>query len=297
MTATTYLILFQIILILWSASGLVAKMMSLSSESLTFYRMLISTVIFIAISKTQKHIPTRNTLASRNLALLSGLFLTLHWWAFFESIKVSTVSIGVICLSACPFFTTLIEPIYKRKTMSLYNIILSSLAVSGISIIFHFESHYKSGIALGLFGSLTLAINTIITEELSKKISPTLIIKYQMLSGSILGFLWFFITDSFETLIIKNYFDLGGVFFLSLFCTSFTMWFNVKCLKVLGSFSIVLSANMESIYGIILALVFLGQSEYMHTGFYWGSLILILTVFIDWYFRHSIHKNSQHPQT
>jgi len=39
-----------------------------------------------------------------------------------------------------------------------------------------------------------------------------------------------------------------------------------------------LTINMEPVYGIILALIVLGDSENMSPQFYYGALIILLTV-------------------
>ena len=46
------------------------------------------------------------------MLLLSGAILGAHWIAFFKSIQVSTVAIGLLSYVSYPLFTSVIEPIF-----------------------------------------------------------------------------------------------------------------------------------------------------------------------------------------
>lgn len=51
-------------------------------------------------------------------------------------------------------------------------------------------------------------------------------------------------------------------------------------MKELSAYTVILSINMEPIYGIILAFFIFGESEYMTTGFYAGTFVILASVFI-----------------
>jgi drug/metabolite transporter (DMT)-like permease len=42
-----------------------------------------------------------------------------------------------------------------------------------------------------------------------------------------------------------------------------------------------LTTNMEPVYGILLALLILGEKEYMSPAFYLGAIIILITVVIN----------------
>ena len=49
-------------------------------------------------------------------------------------------------------------------------------------------------------------------------------------------------------------------------------------MKRLSAFAINLTVNLEPVYGIILALIILGDSEHMTTDFYIGTLVILAAV-------------------
>jgi drug/metabolite transporter (DMT)-like permease len=52
-------------------------------------------------------------------------------------------------------------------------------------------------------------------------------------------------------------------------------------MKHLSPFSIMLSINMEPIYGIVLAIIFLNESENMSYEFYIGFLLIFFSVILN----------------
>jgi hypothetical protein len=49
-------------------------------------------------------------------------------------------------------------------------------------------------------------------------------------------------------------------------------------MKWLSPYTVMLTINMEPVYGIILALMILGDSENMSPQFYYGASIILVTV-------------------
>jgi drug/metabolite transporter (DMT)-like permease len=49
-------------------------------------------------------------------------------------------------------------------------------------------------------------------------------------------------------------------------------------MKKLTAYIVVLTINLEPVYGIILAFLFFGDSELMSPGFYFGTLIILASV-------------------
>jgi drug/metabolite transporter (DMT)-like permease len=49
-------------------------------------------------------------------------------------------------------------------------------------------------------------------------------------------------------------------------------------MKHLSAFTVTLSINLEPVYGIVMAFFIFGETERMTTGFYLGTLIILLSV-------------------
>jgi drug/metabolite transporter (DMT)-like permease len=72
------------------------------------------------------------------------------------------------------------------------------------------------------------------------------------------------------------------VFYLLLLagvCTVYAYSEAVLLMKKFTAFSMNLAINMEPVYGILLALLFFGETETMQPGFYAGTLVIMSAVF------------------
>ena len=91
-------------------TGLFGKLVTLSETTLTWYRLLFTTIILIVFTGLPK-------VSSRKLLQIAGngTLLGLHWLLFYASIKASNVSIGVVCYASTGFFTSIFEPLIMHK--------------------------------------------------------------------------------------------------------------------------------------------------------------------------------------
>ena len=65
---------------------------------------------------------------------------------------------------------------------------------------------------------------------------------------------------------------------MSSICTAYAFSASVKVMKFLSPFTVMLTINLEPIYGIILALLIFDDTEEMSPLFYIGALIILATV-------------------
>jgi len=53
----------------------------------------------------------------------------------------------------------------------------------------------------------------------------------------------------------------------------------VDVMKNLSAYVVALTINLEPIYGIMMAFIIFGETEYMSAGFYAGTAIILISVF------------------
>ena len=99
---------------------------------------------------------------------ITGIIVGLHWFFFFLSIKLSTVSIGVICMSSSALFTSLLGPFLNKSKIQTSELILSCFIILGIGVIFGFEVRYVSGIICGLISAFFAAYLQLKTGNIFK---------------------------------------------------------------------------------------------------------------------------------
>ena len=93
-------------ILLAGGTGIFGKLISLSEFMLVWYRMLFAAILFLLVLKVSGSLRrvTRHDVVKIGAV---GILLALHWVFFYGSIKMSNVSIGVVCLSLMSFFTAL----------------------------------------------------------------------------------------------------------------------------------------------------------------------------------------------
>jgi drug/metabolite transporter (DMT)-like permease len=83
---------------------------------------------------------------------------------------------------------------------------------------------------------------------------------------------------SFFQLSAKN---LGYLLVLSSVCTAYAFIASTSVMKFLSPYTVMLTINLEPIYGIILAVLVFEEKEKMRLEFYIGAFIILLTVLIN----------------
>src|SRR5690606_31068474 len=109
-----------------------------------------------------------------------------HWVLFFESIKVSTVSVTLVCISSVTLFTALLEPLFYKRKISKIELIIGICVIIGIYLIFKFETQYIKGIIYGLLCALMASLFSILNSKLVIHSDASKISFYEMVGG----FVW-----------------------------------------------------------------------------------------------------------
>ena len=281
-------------IILAGFTGILGKLISMSEGMLVFYRMfftLIIFAIFLLATRQLEKIPFKHMLK----IAFSGVLICVHWLFFYASIKLSNVSIGVVCFSLVGFFTALLEPFFMRMRFSWREFAYSILTVLGVLLIFSFDVRYRVGIIVGVIAALISALYTISIRTLCKGYSPSTTLLYQMGGG--VGFLFlilpFYISFFNITYLIPSLEDALMLLVLAVFCTIGMTFLFIQSLQYVSAFTANLSYNLEPVYSIFLAIAFLGEARELNFSFYLGLSCIILSVVLQslWVMRHKPNLN------
>src|SRR5690606_11011933 len=178
-------ILLHLTVLVWGFTGILGTLISLSSVHLVWYRVLIASLSLLIYFKLRNK-PLKVSRTQLIQYVFTGGLVGIHWLLFFQSIKVSNVSVTLVCLSSLTLFTSILEPIIKKQKIAAIDIITGIVIIFGIYLIFTFESDYLLGIILGLSCALAASLFSIINSNLVSKNSASTISFYEM-GGA---FLW-----------------------------------------------------------------------------------------------------------
>jgi drug/metabolite transporter (DMT)-like permease len=72
--------------------------------------------------------------------------------------------------------------------------------------------------------------------------------------------------------------DLVYLIILSSICTVYAFSESVELMRRISAYAVNLTVNLEPVYGMMLAIIILKENKQMSSGFYWGTLIILLSV-------------------
>lgn len=266
------------IVFIWGFTAVLGALISLDALPLVWFRMGLASV-FIVLYLWFKKIPSKVPVKTLLGFLFAGLVITLHWLTFFKAIKVSNVSVTLACLSTGAFFVSFLEPLLNGKKIIWYEVFFGLIVIFGLGIIFKVEGNYVEGIVLALTSAFLSALFSVINSKYAKAYNPSVISFYEISSGVLFLSLYLVLTNGFNA----SFFQISAsdwyyLAILSSVCTAYAFIASVKVMKFLSPYTVMLTINLEPIYGIILAVIVFHEKEKMSPGFYIGAFIILLTV-------------------
>ncbi|MGB3182134.1 MAG: DMT family transporter [Cyclobacteriaceae bacterium] len=269
------------IVFLWGFTAILGKLITIPSVELVFYRVLIASVALAVLLKFRNR---SFNLGVKDIAKITGtgLIIAAHWILFFASVKVSTVSVCLAGMATATLFTSILEPIFNKRPVRIYEVILGLTVIVGLYIIFRFTVNQTLGLILALASAFLAALFTVINARFTKRHNPYMITFYEM-SGATVGIALFF--PVYTTYFTNGALDLTPsaldwfyIAIIALVCTVYAYSISVELMKRLTAFAVNLTINLEPVYGIVLAVLILNEDERMNTGFYVGTMVILLSV-------------------
>ncbi|TPN85321.1 DMT family transporter [Aquimarina algicola] len=276
------------IVFIWGFTAILGELITIDALPLVWYRMLLASG-FIFLYIFFKKIPLKVSKKSFLILLSAGVVIALHWITFFAAIKVSNVSITLAMLSTGAFFTSILEPVFYKRKLIWYEVFFGVLVILGLYIIFKVEGDYFLGIIYALCSAFLSSVFSVINGKLAKQNDSSMISFYELLCGvgvitiyllvrtfigtTIEGFSWSFFQLSTS--------DWLYLLVLASVCTAYAFIGSVQVMKYLSPYTVMLTINLEPVYGILLAYMIFGEEEKMSPQFYYGAIIILSTVILN----------------
>mgnify|MGYP003608158569 CR=1 FL=1 len=281
MVKNSALFRLHMIVFLWGFTAILGKLIESNAQALTFYRMLFAAIfLFIFIRFVKKESIKVSKKLFIQLSAIGG-FMAFHWLCFFYSIKVSNVSIALSCLSLSTLFASILEPIIFKRKVDVSEVIMGVVIVICMGLIFKTEFQYKEGIFYGILTALFGTVFSVFNGKIFGKTSSGNIIFYEIFSGFFILTAFLLLSGQIFQISEISTRDLTLVVILASVFTAFPMLESVNLMKYISPFTLILTVNLEPVYGIILAFFIFGESEQMSPIFYGASLIMILAIVVN----------------
>lgn len=240
---------------LFGFAGLYGKIIDAPSIVIVWGRVIFATIVlFFFLSDSDRKL---QSFSSYTKMAFLGVLLSLHWLTFFESIKLSTVGVGLISFSTFPAFVILYESVFRGYSIKIDDLLIILLILFGVFLLipdYNLGDDIFAGILFGLVSAITFAVLTIKNKDYLPKFGGIVLAYYQyFFAALIISPILIFVDFSVSTLDLLNLVILGAVF------TALGHTLFIKSLKIISPQKASIIACMEPVYGILFALFLLGE--------------------------------------
>lgn len=276
-------------------TGILGRLITLNEGMIVWYRLLITAatmwLLFGWLGKL-RYI----SLADRAKVMGVGFIAAMHWVTFYGSIKYANVSVALVCFSTIGFFTAVFEPLILRKKINKTELLLGLVTLSGIYVIFHFDTQFKTGILIGLVSAVLASLFPIYNREFLQRINVETMLAWQQTGGLITlsvllpFYLHYFPVGSFW----PGWENLGWLLFLAWVCSVLAFQLSANALKRLSAFTVNLTYNLEPVYGILLAFALYKENQFLSHWFYLGFGMIAVALIAHVYILIKVERKLTH---
>lgn len=257
--------------LLFGLSGLFGRLVDLPAVFIVLGRVFFASIFLFTMLKVGKIGMRIGSAGDALLLLAAGAVLTLHWTAFYQTVKVSTVAVAVVTFSTFPFFLTFIEPPLFHEKIKRRDIFFAALMLFGVWLIvpeFDAGNRTTLGIIWGMASSLSYAVLSLLNRRLAKNYSGAVTAFYEQAAAAVLLLPVLFLAPA-----APGRGDLALLALLGVVFTGAAHSLYINGMKNVRAQTAGMIAGLESVYGIAAAALFL--SEYPSPAEILGGAVIL----------------------
>jgi drug/metabolite transporter (DMT)-like permease len=270
----------HICVVLWGFTAILGKLITLPALALVWWRLLLVTLAlacFPRVWRSLRSIPPRRMLVFAGI----GCVVALHWVGFYGSVKLANASVAATCMALAPAVTALIEPMITGARFERHNLLLGILVIPGVALV---VGGIPGSMHLGFWVGVVSAVLAAVFNALNKRYlghHDAMAVTWLELGA---GFLLIAALSPFTaphgaSVVLPSVQDGAWLLVLAIFCTLIPFALSLATLRHLSAFTAQLAVNLEPVYTIVIAVLFLGEARELDRSFFMGVAIVLAAVF------------------
>lgn len=240
---------------LFGLSGLFGRLLQLPASAVVLGRTVIAAfTLFCVLGFLKVSFHSYRTLIFKLLP--SGVLLAVHWLSFFYSIQISSVAVGLLSFATFPIFVAIIEPWTQRKSIAARDLLLALVVFVGLAIVvpdYDFQNNIMRGSLFGVISGFTFALLTVLNRRIVANENALVLGLLQNFWAAVV------LAPFFTPLLSIDSSQIGLLIFLGVACTALAHWLFIDCLRSVRSELASITAGLEPVYGILMAMTLLGE--------------------------------------
>lgn len=251
------LISLHIAVMLFGLSAVLGQFVTAPAVIVAGGRVICSSLLLFLLSIAGRASLKLKSRKDYGIAVFAGIILAVHWTTFFQAIQSSSVAIGTITFSTFPLFLTFLEPLLFREKLKVTSVLSAAVLLLGVFITipeFSLENQITIGILWGMVSSLSYAVLSLANRYLSRSYAARTVCLYEQGTAAVVLLpAMFLVKTSWTT---QNIFGIAAIGFI---CTAFAHSLYVAAQRKVKAQTAGIISGMETVYGIVYALLFLGE--------------------------------------
>jgi drug/metabolite transporter (DMT)-like permease len=268
--------------LLWGFTAILGKLITLPAQALVVWRMLLVSVLLAVLPRVWRGL---RVLPPRLIAIYAGIgvIVALHWLTFYGAIKLANASVAVSCLALGSIFTAIIEPMLTGKPHARSEILLGLMVIPGVYLLIGgVPLSMHLGIAVGILSSLLTAVFATLNKRYVYEADPESVTFIEMSVGAMAlagaSTLYFGVDATF---IRPDFYNFSLLLVLAVLCTLLPFILSLHALRHISAFSTQLALNLEPVYAIVIAALWLKEYQELTPQFYVGVAVILSAVFVQ----------------
>ena len=251
------LISLHIAVMLFGLSAVLGQFVTAPAVIVAGGRVICSSLLLFLLSIAGRASLKLKSRKDYGIAVFAGIVLAVHWTTFFQAIQSSSVAIGTITFSTFPLFLTFLEPLLFREKLKVTSVLSAAVLLLGVFITipeFSLENQITIGILWGMVSSLSYAVLSLANRYLSHSYAARTVCLYEQGTAAVVLLpAIFFVKTNWTT---QNILGIAAIGFI---CTAFAHSLYVAAQRKVKAQTAGIISGMETVYGIVYALLFLGE--------------------------------------
>lgn len=272
-----HLLILNFAMLCLCTSGPLGRFINLPPPLIIWYRAFLA-LLFIGLFCWWKEYDFKFDVKKYGWTIFfSGVFMAGNFVCYFYALQWSNVAIGMLALFTFPVMTTLLEPLFFNTKFQSIHLLLGAMILVGIYFLaptFDMQSNMTQGLLIGLVSAFSWSLRNLLLKKTISNFNSSILMFYQLLVVMVLLFPVLFVYQAAEVSSQLPYLLFLGLITTAIGHTLFMHTFNYFSVSTAS-----ILASTQPIYGIIVALLVLGEIPNGRSLI--GGAIILLTVFIE----------------
>lgn len=274
---TRNLVEIHLSVVLFGLTGLFGKFISLPAPHIVLGRVFFASVsmgLYFLFRKKDVRLARAADYAAMAAV---GAVLALHWTAFYLSVKLSTVAIGVLTFAAYPIFVTFLEPFFFREKLRGADVLAAFVMFGGVLLVVPRTGagpDMTSGMIWGMVGSVSYAVMSLLNRKFVSRYEGSVVAFYEQGTAALL-MLPILLFDRPHASAL----DWALLAVLGVVLTGVAHSLFISGMRSVRAQTAGVIASLESVYGIASAALLIGEFPTLRELA--GGAVILGTAFVS----------------